>query len=275
MIPWDYVTEWREQAPWALDVQVEQDLVLSRAIVEIYNDASLAKGLAIRGGTALYKLHLRPLVRYSEDIDLVQITPEPIGATMDAIRARLDPWLGAPRRQLHEGRVILVYRFASDSVPPMPIRLKLEINSREHFTVLGHVQVPFRVASRWFTGDAMVTTFAMDELAGTKLRALYQRKKGRDLFDLWLALDRGLLHPEAVVACFLHYMDQGRTPVSRAELEANLAAKAETRAFQDDVRLLLAAGLHYDSDVAFEVVQRELAARIPGDPWKGARVAGT
>ncbi|MEN6633919.1 MAG: nucleotidyl transferase AbiEii/AbiGii toxin family protein, partial [Candidatus Polarisedimenticolia bacterium] len=32
MIPFDYITEWRSQAPWTADAQVEQDLVVSRAL---------------------------------------------------------------------------------------------------------------------------------------------------------------------------------------------------------------------------------------------------
>ena len=68
--------------------------------------------LAFRGGTALYKLHLRPAARYSEDIDLVQITAGPIGGVLDAIRRALDPWLGLPRRTTKEGRIVLVYRIA-------------------------------------------------------------------------------------------------------------------------------------------------------------------
>ena len=67
-------------------------------------------------------------------------------------------------------------------------RLKVEINSREHFTELGHARVPIRVDNRWFTGEAEVTSYHLDELLATKLGALYQRKKGRDLFDLWFAL---------------------------------------------------------------------------------------
>ncbi|TSA34885.1 MAG: hypothetical protein D4R64_10920 [Porphyromonadaceae bacterium] len=39
----------------------------------------LAGNLAFRGGTALHKWWLLPQVRYSEDIDLVRITPSPIG----------------------------------------------------------------------------------------------------------------------------------------------------------------------------------------------------
>ena len=58
MIPRAYITEWRSSAPWATDAQVEQDLVLSRALIEIFSDPSLASALALRGGTAFHKLYL-------------------------------------------------------------------------------------------------------------------------------------------------------------------------------------------------------------------------
>ena len=97
MIPRDYITEWRAQAPWVDDFQVEQDLVISRALVAIFSHPLLSKSLAFRGGTALYKLHLKPPARYSEDIDLVQVDAEPAGPIMDAMRQVLNPWLGDPR----------------------------------------------------------------------------------------------------------------------------------------------------------------------------------
>ena len=94
MIPKDYITEWRRHAPWVQDAQVEQDLVISRALVEIYRVSGLSGRLAFRGGSALNKLHILPAVRYSEDIDLVQVVPEPIGGTLDQLISRLpcDPW---------------------------------------------------------------------------------------------------------------------------------------------------------------------------------------
>ena len=57
MIPRDYITQWRERAPWSEDFQVEQDLIISRALVEMFSDPVLAGTLAFRGGTALYKLY--------------------------------------------------------------------------------------------------------------------------------------------------------------------------------------------------------------------------
>jgi predicted nucleotidyltransferase component of viral defense system len=71
VIPRDYTLEWRQQAPWPQDFQVEHDLIISRALVEIFSNPLLHDALAFRGGTALYKLHLIPAARHSEDIDLV------------------------------------------------------------------------------------------------------------------------------------------------------------------------------------------------------------
>ncbi|MGA2259910.1 MAG: nucleotidyl transferase AbiEii/AbiGii toxin family protein [Acidobacteriota bacterium] len=137
MIPFDYITEWRAEAPWAMEAQVEQDLILSRAVVSMFAESKVAGLLALRGGTALYKLHLRPAARYPEDIDLVQVSAGPIGGVLDAIRRALGPWLGPPRRTTKEGRVTLIYRMSSEGQPPVPMRLKVEINSREHFSVFG------------------------------------------------------------------------------------------------------------------------------------------
>ena len=170
MIPRDFITEWRTEAPWVQDFQVEQDLVISRALVAIFSQPLLREALAFRGGTALYKLHLKPAARYSEDIDLVQTRPEPAGAMMEALRGVLDPWLGKPLWKQTEGRVTFVYRFNSEETPPIPLRLKVEINSREHFAVYGLSQVPFAVSSRWFQGRCEINSYELDELLGTKLR---------------------------------------------------------------------------------------------------------
>ena len=103
MIPRDYITEWRQHAPWISDAQVEQDLVISRALVEIYSCAELKDSFAFRGGTALYKLHL-PAVRYSEDIDLVQIKAEPAGPVgTQSKRSSIPGWGSRPTTKLRVG----------------------------------------------------------------------------------------------------------------------------------------------------------------------------
>jgi predicted nucleotidyltransferase component of viral defense system len=266
----DYITAWRLHAPWISDHQVEQDLVISRALVQIFGVAEIGRRLAFRGGTALYKLYLRPAARYSEDIDLVQVVPEPIGDTFDAVRSVLDPWLGTPRRGLKEGRVNLVYRFSSEDQPPKALRLKVEINSREHFTEHGRVTVPFAMESEWWTGKAEITTYSLDELVGTKLRALYQRRKGRDLFDIWLALTSGSASAERVASCFDRYLREEGRRVTRAAFEENLAGKLTDPLFRGDITGLLRPGFAWDIDAAGAYVMENVLARLDGEPWKGA-----
>jgi predicted nucleotidyltransferase component of viral defense system len=263
VIPRDYITEWRSRAPWADNAQVEQDLVICRALVNIFSQSVLRDALAFRGGTALYKLYLTPAVRYSEDIDLVQVRAEPAGAVMDALRAVLDPWLGEAKWKQTEGRVTFSYRFASEDPTPIPLRLKVEVNTREHFAEHGFQHVRFEVASRWFSGACSITTYHLDELLGTKLRALYQRRKGRDLFDMANAISRGNVDPARIVAAFRRYMDEGGHHVTRAEFEENLAAKLEDKRFLTDIPPLLAVGQTWNAAEAAALVVERLFPLLP------------
>jgi len=90
VIPRDYITSWREKVPWVQDFQIEQELVISRALVESYSKSDLSAALAFRGGTVLHKLHMNPRARYSEDIGLVQVRADAIGPTLTALRGVLD-----------------------------------------------------------------------------------------------------------------------------------------------------------------------------------------
>jgi predicted nucleotidyltransferase component of viral defense system len=263
MIPRDYITEWRAHVPWVQDVQVEQDLVICRALIDIFSHSLLKGALAFRGGTALYKLYLKPAARYSEDIDLVQVEAEAGGPMMQALRSVLDPWLGEPRWKQTEGRVTFVYRFDSEDTPPIRLRLKVEINSREHFAVHGFTSVPFAVSSRWFEGSCQITSYELDELLGTKLRALYQRRKGRDLFDLAIALKNPAVDPARIVAAFSEYMGQGGHHVARQLFERNLASKLHDPLFTADIGPLLAPGYSWDIADAAKTVSSRLIALLP------------
>lgn len=266
MISSAFIKEWRQKAPWPKDEQVEQDLIICRALVEIFRQPVAAENLAFRGGTALYKIYLPP-VRYSEDIDLVQIHPGPSGPLMDAVKEVLNPWLGDPKRKQSEGRVTLTYRMVAEN--GLPLRLKVEINSREHFTLMGLEKHNMEIHSRWFSGSAAISTYRLEELLGTKTRALYQRKKGRDLYDLWHGLTTTSANLQSVVNCFLYYMKQGNHKVSRATFEQNLIGKLNDPTFTEDVRPLLVAGAAFDFQEATQYVMQRLLPLMPGEPWKG------
>lgn len=262
MIPQADIMEWRTKAPWGTFEQVEQDLVISRAVVMLFSNDLLADQLAFRGGTAMHKMHLGPAARYSEDIDLVQLKAGKITPVQDAIRGTLDGLLGKPRRSSKQRGTTLEYHFPSETPPVVRMRLKLEINTREHFSVLGITRHPFAVESRWFSGTCNVPTYPLNELLGTKLRALYQRNKGRDLFDLWYGITIGKADPSVIVKAFRKYLEaEGRT-ISQKDLRGNLAAKMEDRDFLGDVRDLLRPDVAYDHQQAYAVVDQQVLALL-------------
>src|SRR6185295_11578849 len=130
MIPEYCLAEWRQQIPWIEDYQVEQDLIISRVLLDLYERPQIKKNLAFRGGTALNKLHINPPARYSEDIDLVQIVAEPFGPTFEEIRTALS-WLGEPNYKSTERSIKLFYRYTA--IDNSKRKLKIEINTTEHY----------------------------------------------------------------------------------------------------------------------------------------------
>lgn len=146
MIPNSYLQEWSAKTPWPDSRQVEQDLIICRTLCDLFNDPFLAQRIAFRGGTAINKLLFRQPLRYSEDIDLVQTQAEAIGPTIDAIR-RVLSWLGKCNRQQAGHSMHLVFRFAPEADAATNLKLKIEINTREHGSLLGIKEYPFEVGS--------------------------------------------------------------------------------------------------------------------------------
>ncbi|MEK6780105.1 MAG: nucleotidyl transferase AbiEii/AbiGii toxin family protein [Bacteroidota bacterium] len=242
---------------------VEQDLVICRALVEIFSDSFLAERLAFRGGTALHKLYLHPQPRYSEDIDLVQIMEEPFGPVIDKLRERLT-FLGDPVRKQKEHNNTLVFRFDSEFPPIQKLRLKVETNCREHFTVLGLKKVPFKVESSWFKGSCEITTYQLEELLGTKLRALYQRRKGRDLFDLHRALvSNENIDVNNLIKCYLEYIrfSTGAAP-SQQQFVDNMEAKMKDSEFLGDITALIRPTENYNQNNAYDLVNKQIIGNL-------------
>jgi predicted nucleotidyltransferase component of viral defense system len=265
MIPRAYITEWRNVAPWSTNAQVEQDLVISRALVELFASPLITESLAFRGGTALHKLFLSPQPRYSEDIDLVQIKPGPIRPILKEIGKQMQ-FLGTEKERqtkLNINNSTIYYRFQSEIAPVISLRLKIEINCREHFSVFGFNSFPYAVNSEWFKGEVNLTTYQPEELLGTKLRALYQRKKGRDLFDLWYALVNLDLDMKKITDTFKAYMNfvTGRPPTQK-QFRLNLEGKRSDPEFLNDTTGLFRPEIKYNVEEAFYLIEEKLIANI-------------
>lgn len=191
MIPQAHITAWAARAPWAREEQIEQDLILSRLIVEIADHPLLRQELAFRGGTCLHKLHL----------------PEPLDS---------------------------------------------------------HVFGEYSVRSPWWSGATQVRTFAPEEVLGTKIRALCQRRKGRDLFDIWAALTQLDLDDERIVAALGHYMGGG--VYSYPQLRRCLEGKLADAAFLADLQDLTTDPRAYDANAAAELLLERIGLRLRNVP---------
>ncbi len=273
MIPTQNIIAWSHVAPWPEQRQIEQDLIICRALIEIFSAENLCGELRFRGGTALNKLHFPAPLRYSEDIDLVRTTSGPIGPLLDGLRAVLEPWLGKPRFDQSPVAPKLRFQVASEDGGAASIRLKIEINTRETQAFDESAALPMSVNNPWFSGQADIPTYTREEILATKFRALLQRDKGRDLFDLTSALElfEGLDN-QRLIAIFLKYLQLSGQLVSRAQAQERMFGKLANPRFLSDLRPLLPPGQAWKLTgqwklEAFRRVFTQLVDLLPGKPW--------
>lgn len=263
MIPRADITQWRSLGhPWQSDAMVEQDLIISVMLVMLFSDKDIQSSLLFRGGTALHKLWLAEPLRYSEDLDLVQRYPGPIGPQFDRIRELLEDRFGEPRRKIGPGVATLTYKLDSEDAPPLPLRVKIEINTREHKRILPVEHKTYNIASRWYAGKADIPMYHLDELLATKLRALYQRRKGRDLFDLGLALRTLPVDVQRLSEAFVSYMGDEDHLVTAADLRSNLHHKLSHAAFRGDCEPLIRPGTAANPEQDAKLLERTVLATL-------------
>jgi predicted nucleotidyltransferase component of viral defense system len=193
----------------------------------------------------------------------VQVRTEPIKETIQRLQTAL-AFLGDSVVKPRKDGTQIICRFDSEFPPFIKLRLKVETNTREHFTVHRLQQFPFEVKSSWFNGKCELTTYRLEELLGTKLRALYQRRKGRDLYDMHIALTQQTdLDREALLHSYREYMKFSvQNPPSRKEFLLNLEAKMKDAEFLGDTTALLRPDVPYNQEVAYQLVRTQLIERI-------------
>jgi len=275
MIPRPSILLWEDQeAPWLENWQIEHDLMMSRVLVEIFSHKLLSESLLFRGGTALGKLHFSKPHRFSEDLDLVQIEPGPIKQSIQKplLHEVMDE---LPLELKKYGPSDLGYSYFFDFDVRDPAvdksRLKIEINTREHFTILNPLCIPYQVSTDWFEGTAKIRTHPAAEMMAHKLLALYDRKKGRDLFDLWYGYKMDLAKPQQVLSCYEEYVEEAREAgdISLAQFEENLSGKIRDAEFREDTKPLLREGIEYEIDKAVRIVHEQFVSLLDGDPYQG------
>jgi predicted nucleotidyltransferase component of viral defense system len=264
--------------PWSAQYQVEQDLLLCRAMAALFDDAFLSSQIAMRGGTLLHKVHLAPPARYSEDIDLVVIGSRPAEHIRRAVRRVLADVLGVPKasvwdtislaiRNTVKPSQVLRMTFSVRSImePGRSLDIVIEANVTERKPHRSVVEIPFSFLFRGESVQTRIKGYDIHEMLGTKMRAMFQRRRGRDLFDLYWALTKSerLIDPSAVIESFQHYMKQEGTRANCAEFIGILEAHLNDRGFCSDTESLLRYGISYDPQAAGNYVITHLLSRLP------------
>ena len=257
-----HLLDWKIKFPWPSDEQVEQDLLLTRLLIELYSNDYIQNNLLFRGGTALNKLFFKLPLRYSEDLDFVQVQAQPIGETISIIRKIVGKIIKSkPKFIQHSGRVILKYPYTANNQVPM--KIKIEINTREHFSILPLKKINLNCDSSWFSGTSSISTYTFEEILATKLRALYQRRKGRDLFDLFISKD---LRPKykTVMEIFNQYIKAENNIITANQFYNNLSEKMKNKEFLADIYPIVNPDLNYSPTKAYQYVTENYIKNIWG-----------
>jgi predicted nucleotidyltransferase component of viral defense system len=94
------------------------------------------------------------------------------------------------------------------------------------------------------------------------LRALYQRRKGRDLFDLWYASNAKAFNSERVIHSFHHYMKSSHKRVTNIQFMANILDKLTHNDFLRDTQSLILPEVNYDPTIAGKWCIENLISKI-------------
>ena len=264
--------------PWPSQHQIEQDLLLCRAMAALFNDEFLQTQIAMRGGTLLHKVHLAPPARFSEDIDLVVFGDRPEDDIRKALKRVLRETLGDPeaslwaamglaiRNTVKPSRVLrITYAVPSSIEAGTRLQVVVEANVTERTPHRSIVEIPFEFSFRNEPVRTRINGYDIHEMLGTKMRALFQRRRGRDLFDLYWALTRAHppVDPTAVIESFRHYLQQEGGDARQAEFVGILESHLADRGFCTDMDQLLRVGEVYDPRKAGDYVRTNLLSLLP------------
>jgi len=284
MMRQSHLTAWQAHAPWPKRSQIEQDLRLSRGVAAIFGDDVLREHLAMRGGTVLHKAHLAPAARYSEDIDLVLIKTMDTSTLDRHLRRVLTPVLGRPgdsliadawlavRNVLRPSKILrTAYKFV-----PLGLQreetIKIEVNLNENASLYPLVDVTLDTLDEdGERAPAVARSYDINEMLGTKMRALMQREQGRDLFDLAHAWQLGqegktpyVVDGARVMQAFAWYLDKEGARFSARQANASLDTRLGKAGFRHDMDTLLRPGLPaFDVDQAAEIVRKAYFRHLP------------
>jgi predicted nucleotidyltransferase component of viral defense system len=256
------VASWHADLGGASREAATRDLLLARVAVAVASHPALRDELVLRGGLALHRLVLSAPLRACVALEYTRRGTSGIGAVLDALRDAASEVGFAVRTEVrHLPRAYLTPAWSG---APARLRLRVDLETRE--TEPWSPPVRRQLTTSGDVDGPTVLTYDTAELLGLLLRELYRRSRSRDLFDLWVALERCGVDDTAVLAAFRHacrLAGLGRIP--RGTFVARLHRHRARPAFTRDLEGLVGAGARdFEPTVASALVTRRLLDRLPG-----------
>jgi predicted nucleotidyltransferase component of viral defense system len=217
----------------------ELDYRLVKTLEAFYRDGFLSKRLCIKGGTAINKLYLGETSRLSVDLDFNQVgTKEEVLKERRDVRERIvgllkkqdDSYVIHSERRYEQTRIKARYKTLAG---PMQ-SFKIEVSHVERFPIVSPVMKQVKTPD----GSADVITYTLEELTATKLRALLERFKGRDVYDLYFISQ---LKPDPIVTrkMFLYYFYRSRKVFNPKVHYKNLVRRYKSVNYVDAVSVFV------------------------------------
>ena len=272
MISGEELSHWRSVVPWSGVDQVAQDLVLARLVAEVANDPLLSQAVTLKGGTCLHKIWLDVPWRYSEDLDYQLTGPidlRELFAVYRVIGERVG-FSGAARKI--NSQFVHVLMTGSDHAG-YPLRVKMDIQRAPRQLPGGTERPDFHVDSPWFQGGGPVPAFPPEEIIASKVIAVYQRKRPRDLFDMWAAIRSGLIETTDVATAYGTYRPLDPEHWTARQAARSLIERVTDHEYIADLtELARYAPVEYDLadniSVAVELIDQSAEATQTERSWK-------
>lgn len=248
------IRRWGDRIGVTNETLMELDILLCHTLGLIAR-SSYGSSLVFKGGTALNKLYYEDLSRLSVDLDFNALGKESevyerAREMREGITTRLVT-SGLTAGRFKFGVLGDHFHFAHEALTTLEgarMTFKVEISTVERFSVLGLVQRDLIVPTTADPGAyeaVSIQTVELVELIATKIRALFQRRKGRDLYDLVQASQR-IDDPRILRKLVLFYFACSDIPFSAPEFFTNVDRKFDDARFRGDLDVYLRPSLQFD-----------------------------
>jgi len=179
---------------------IEKDYALSWVLWGLYRSASLRESLVFKGGTCLRKCYVEDY-RFSEDLDFTAVAEVDEDACLAELRLACEEIAQTTNLDFDVARLSLRavenaggetnlqgLLFYTGPRQSSHARIKLDISLNERLVAMAEERRLLHVYDDAAEVATAVPCYSLNEIFAEKMRALLQRNRARDLYDVWWLL---------------------------------------------------------------------------------------